>query len=63
MVETAVPSDIAAMSFEDALAELELIVRRLEGGRPNSTRPSFPTSAGPSLSGIAKVSSPRPSKE
>ena len=25
--------DIAAMSFEDALAELEQIVRRLEGGQ------------------------------
>ena len=28
-----VPPDIAAMNFEDALAELELIVRRLEGGQ------------------------------
>ena len=28
-----VPPDIAAMSFEDALAELEQIVRRLEGGQ------------------------------
>ena len=28
-----VPSDIAAMNFEDALAELEQIVRRLEGGQ------------------------------
>jgi exodeoxyribonuclease VII small subunit len=27
------PPDIAAMSFEDALAELEQIVRRLEGGQ------------------------------
>jgi exodeoxyribonuclease VII small subunit len=27
------PADIAAMSFEDALAELEGIVRRLEGGQ------------------------------
>jgi exodeoxyribonuclease VII small subunit len=27
-----VPSDIAAMSFEDALAELERIVRELETG-------------------------------
>lgn len=27
------PADIAAMSFEDALAELEAIVRRLEGGQ------------------------------
>jgi exodeoxyribonuclease VII small subunit len=26
------PADIAAMSFEDALAELEQIVKRLEGG-------------------------------
>ena len=32
MAETAVPSDIAAMSFEDALAELEQIVKRLEAG-------------------------------
>jgi exodeoxyribonuclease VII small subunit len=28
-----VPPEIAAMSFEDALAELEQIVRRLEGGQ------------------------------
>ena len=28
-----IPPDIAAMSFEDALAELEQIVRRLEGGQ------------------------------
>jgi exodeoxyribonuclease VII small subunit len=27
------PADIAAMSFEDALAELEAIVKRLEGGQ------------------------------
>jgi exodeoxyribonuclease VII small subunit len=27
------PADIAAMSFENALAELEGIVRRLEGGQ------------------------------
>lgn len=27
------PSDIAAMTFEDALAELEQIVRRLEAGQ------------------------------
>ena len=33
MAETGVPDDIAAMSFEDALAELEQIVRRLEGGQ------------------------------
>jgi exodeoxyribonuclease VII small subunit len=33
MSETGVPGDIAAMSFEDALAELEQIVRRLEGGQ------------------------------
>jgi exodeoxyribonuclease VII small subunit len=33
MVELDVPSDIAAMSFEEALAELEQIVRRLEGGQ------------------------------
>ncbi len=28
-----VPPNIAAMNFEDALAELEQIVRRLEGGQ------------------------------
>ena len=33
MVDAGVPPDIAAMSFEDALAELEQIVRRLEGGQ------------------------------
>jgi exodeoxyribonuclease VII small subunit len=33
MAEIAVPPDIAAMSFEDALAELEQIVKRLEEGR------------------------------
>ena len=33
MQDSDVPSDIAAMSFEDALAELEQIVRRLEGGQ------------------------------
>ena len=33
MGEPAFPADIAAMSFEDALAELEGIVRRLEGGQ------------------------------
>ena len=33
MVDSGVPPDIAAMNFEDALAELELIVRRLEGGQ------------------------------
>jgi exodeoxyribonuclease VII small subunit len=33
MVDSAVPPEIAAMSFEDALAELEQIVRRLEGGQ------------------------------
>jgi exodeoxyribonuclease VII small subunit len=32
MVEPAVPPEIAAMSFEDALAELEQIVKRLEAG-------------------------------
>jgi exodeoxyribonuclease VII small subunit len=32
MAETAVPQEIAAMSFEDALAELEQIVKRLEAG-------------------------------
>ncbi|MBV8777524.1 MAG: exodeoxyribonuclease VII small subunit [Alphaproteobacteria bacterium] len=33
MNDPALPEDIAAMSFEDALAELEGIVRRLEGGQ------------------------------
>ncbi len=33
MVDPGVPADIAGMSFEDALAELEQIVRRLEGGQ------------------------------
>lgn len=33
MVDPSVPPDIAAMSFEEALAELEQIVRRLEGGQ------------------------------
>ncbi len=33
MAEKQIPSDVAAMSFEDALAELEKIVRDLEGGK------------------------------
>ena len=33
MSDSTIPDDIAAMSFEDALAELEAIVRRLEGGQ------------------------------
>jgi len=33
MIDSGVPADIVAMSFEDALAELEQIVRRLEGGQ------------------------------
>jgi exodeoxyribonuclease VII small subunit len=33
MTEPGLPADIAAMSFEDALAELEGIVRRLESGQ------------------------------
>lgn len=33
MVDPSVPPDIAAMSFEEALTELEQIVRRLEGGQ------------------------------
>jgi exodeoxyribonuclease VII small subunit len=33
MADTNPPTDIAAMSFEDALAELEQIVRRLEAGQ------------------------------
>jgi exodeoxyribonuclease VII small subunit len=32
MTEPVLPPDIAAMSFEDALAELEQIVKRLEAG-------------------------------
>jgi len=32
MAEPALPPDIAALSFEDALAELEQIVKRLEAG-------------------------------
>jgi exodeoxyribonuclease VII small subunit len=32
MVEPSPPPEIAAMSFEDALSELEQIVRRLETG-------------------------------
>ena len=31
--ESGLPDDIAGMSFEDALAELEQIVRRLEAGQ------------------------------
>jgi exodeoxyribonuclease VII small subunit len=33
MSDATLPAEIAAMSFEDALAELEGIVRRLEGGQ------------------------------
>jgi exodeoxyribonuclease VII small subunit len=33
MSDPILPADIAAMSFEDALAELEQIVRRLEAGQ------------------------------
>jgi exodeoxyribonuclease VII small subunit len=33
MSDPTLPADIAAMSFEDALAELEQIVRRLEAGQ------------------------------
>ena len=33
MPDAALPAEIAAMSFEDALAELEQIVKRLEEGR------------------------------
>jgi len=33
MTDTILPPDIAAMSFEDALAELEQIVNRLEEGK------------------------------
>jgi exodeoxyribonuclease VII small subunit len=33
MTDLVAPDDIATMSFEDALAELEQIVRRLEAGQ------------------------------
>jgi exodeoxyribonuclease VII small subunit len=33
MTDPVIPDDISGMSFEDALAELEQIVRRLEGGQ------------------------------
>lgn len=33
MADLVEPDDIAALSFEDALAELEQIVRRLEAGQ------------------------------
>jgi exodeoxyribonuclease VII small subunit len=33
MAESNLPPDIAAMSFEEALAELEQIVKRLEEGK------------------------------
>lgn len=33
MTDQSLPSDVAALSFEDALAELERIVRQLEEGK------------------------------
>ena len=33
MTDATIPDDIGGMSFEDALSELEQIVRRLEGGQ------------------------------
>ena len=33
MADTPIPADIAALSFEDALRELEQIVRQLESGQ------------------------------
>lgn len=33
MAENPIPPDIASMSFEDALRELEQIVKQLEGGQ------------------------------
>lgn len=33
MAEAKIPADIATLSFEDALAELEKIVKQLEGGQ------------------------------
>ena len=38
MADSNVPADIATMSFEDALEELEQIVRRLEGGPGQARR-------------------------
>ena len=46
MPETNPLPEISSMSFEDALAELEQIVRRLEAGRSSSTKRSSPTSVG-----------------
>ena len=62
MVDSGVPPDIAAMSFEDALAELEQIVRRLEGGQVKLDEAIRLTSAARNSSGIAKESSTRRSK-
>lgn len=33
MAQSPIPADIAALSFEDALRALEIIVRQLEGGQ------------------------------
>lgn len=33
MADRSVPADVAGLSFEDALAELEAIVRQLEAGQ------------------------------
>lgn len=33
MAETPIPADIASLGFEDALRELETIVKQLEGGQ------------------------------
>ena len=46
MTETNPPPEIAGMSFEDALAELEHIVRRLEAGQVKLDEAISPTSAG-----------------
>ena len=35
MVDSPIPADIAKLSFEDALKELEQIVRQLEDGKGN----------------------------
>ena len=40
-----IPPDIAALSFEDALTELERIVRQLEEGRGKLDDAISPTSA------------------
>ena len=62
MDDPGVLPDIAAMSFEDALAELEQIVGGSKAVRSSWMRPSSATSAGPGSNCIAKESSTRRSK-